>query len=147
MMKCYGKVVTVPADAGRPRVLRDLHKVLLKARSFQYAEIWVDHGNYPSLCALVNGDRAWLMYLRYDGDAGFSSRNPWYKGSKSAVIEYLLCNGQLDEYPASWAYPTGKVFNALESFAATRKTPSSIKWFNDSGDGNASPNDSFEIPA
>jgi len=95
------------------------------------------------MCALVNGDRAWLMYLRYDGDAGFSSRNPAYEGPEKVVIDYFLSNGQRDEYPAFWAYPTDKVFEALEWFAARRSSPSSIKWFNDSGDGNASPNDSF----
>jgi hypothetical protein len=93
----------------------------------------------------VNGDRAWLMYLRYDGDAGFSSRNPEYQGPEYAVVDYFLSNGQCDEYPASWTYPTDQVFKVLEWFAANRSSPPSIAWFNDSGDGNASPNDTFEI--
>ena len=51
------------------------------------------------MVALINGEFGWLMYLRYDGDAGFSSRNPSYQGPSDAMIEYFLSNGQLDEYP------------------------------------------------
>ena len=103
-------------------------------------EIWIDHNPYPSLCALVNGERGWLMCLRYDGDAGFSSRNPRYAGSPDARIEYRLANGQVDVYPAAWAYPRADVFAALEYFARHRRVPEAIAWYNDAGDG-TSPND------
>lgn len=39
------------------------------------------------------------MYLRYNGDAGFSSRNPSYAGQPDANQEYYLSNGQREEYP------------------------------------------------
>jgi hypothetical protein len=84
------------------------------------------------------------MYLRYDGDAGFSSRNAGYSGPEEAV-DYFLSNGQRDEYPASWAYPTHEAFAALEWFAKNKVSPPTITWFNDSEDGNASPNDDFVI--
>ena len=141
MGKCFHRVLTVPDGPEKTSVLDDLHACLLEARNSPYAEIWVDHGDYPSLCALVNGDRAWLMYLRYNGDAGFSSRNPGYEGPEKAVVDYYLSNGQRDEYPASWAYSTDEVFAALEWFAANKGSPPSITWFNDSGDGNTSPNE------
>ena len=141
MGKCFHRVLTVPDGPEKTSVLDDLHACLLEARNSPYAEIWVDHGDYPSLCALVNGDRAWLMYLRYNGDAGFSSRNPGYEGPEKAVVHYYLSNGQRDEYPASWAYSTDEVFAALEWFAANKGSPPSITWSNDSGDGNTSPNE------
>ena len=50
----------------------------------------------PILCALINGDLGWLMYLRQEGDSGFSSRNPDYDGPADAQIEYRLDNGQHD---------------------------------------------------
>jgi hypothetical protein len=86
------------------------------------------------------------MCLRYDGDAGFSSRNPRYEGPANAVIDYWLSNGQRDEYPASWAYSTNEVFSAMEWFAATKEVPGSLVWFNDSGDGNTSPNEAVSMP-
>ncbi len=51
------------------------------------------------MCALINGSLGWLMYLRENGDAGFSSRIPKYTGSSDAKLEYFLSNDQRDEYP------------------------------------------------
>ena len=143
MAKCYHRRLTVSDGPTKSGSLQQLHECLLEARSEIYAEIWVDHGDYPALCALVNGDQAWLMYLRYNGDAGFSSRNPGYEGAREAVVDYVLGNGQRDQDPAFWADPTAEVFAALEWFAANKGSPPSITWFNDSGDGNSSPNDKF----
>jgi hypothetical protein len=105
-----------------------------------FLEIWIDYSPYPSLCALVNGNRGWLMFLRHEGDAGFSSRNSRYTGPAGEVIEYQLGNGQVDAYPAAWAYERGEVFEALVTFALHRRVPDGIEWFNDSGDGKT-PND------
>jgi hypothetical protein len=145
MKKCFYRQLTMTDGPTKSSRLQELRQCLLEARKELYAEIWVDHGDYPALCALVNGDYAWLMYLRYNGDAGFSSRNQQYQGPENAVVDYFLSNGQRDEYPASWAYPKDEVFAALEWFAEHKGSLLSITWFNDSGDGNASPNDSFEI--
>jgi len=90
-------------------------------------------GEGPSLFALLNGDIGWLMYLRHDdGDTGFSSRNPAFGSSDVTperpafvsrfggvlvpVIEYRLANGQMDEYPASWALHEQQIMSALEYF-------------------------------
>lgn len=108
------------------------------------AEIWIDYGPFPALCALVNGHRAWMMYLRYAGDAGFSSRNPAYRGDPAATIHYQLANGQVDPYPASWSYPLPDVIGVLLHFARYRRVPEIVVWANDSGDGARSPNDAVE---
>jgi hypothetical protein len=125
----------------KPQLPRELRKHLRGARKFQYAEIWVDRADYPRVCALVNGDRAWLMYLRYEGDAGFSSRDSTYAGPEQAMMDFYLSNGQLDEYPLAWTIPIKQVFAALEWFAAKGNSPRDIAWHNDSGDGAMSPND------
>jgi hypothetical protein len=102
----------------------------------QFRDVSVESPDGQSLCALINGDCGWLMYLRHrDGDPGFSSRNPNYTGSCNATIEYVLSNGQVDEYPASWAYPTAEVERALEFFRKERVPPPFIRWHNDSDDG------------
>jgi hypothetical protein len=36
-----------------------------------YEEVWVRLPDGQSLCALINGDWGWLMYLREEGDSGF----------------------------------------------------------------------------
>ncbi len=87
------------------------------------------------MCALTNGGLGWLMYLREEGDAGFSSRNPDYAGPPDAEIEYELSNGQHDLYPASWALPVSEINRALEYFRQEQRPPGFITWRNDSGDG------------
>lgn len=87
------------------------------------------------MAALINGDLGWLMYFRYDGDGGFSSRNPACAESVDR-IEFLLNNGQLDVYPRSWCYPIETIERALKHFEMTGKPPAFIEWFNDSGDDN-----------
>jgi Immunity protein Imm1 len=100
-----------------------------------FDEIWVNLPDGQALCALINGDKGWLMYLRKEGDAGFSSRNPDYDGPPDAEIEYELSNGQHDCYPASWALPVKEVRRALDFFEKQHKPPSFVAWFNDSRDG------------
>lgn len=86
------------------------------------------------LSALINADSGWLMYLRKPGDAGFSSRNPQYDGPADALIEYVIDNGQCDQYPASWALPVPVIMQAIEYFQSTGLQPPFIAWHNDSHD-------------
>ena len=57
---------------------RDQLRVTTLARFLQeeFLGIWLSTPEFPALCALLNKDRGWLMYLREAGDAGFSSRYP-----------------------------------------------------------------------
>lgn len=100
----------------------------------RHQEIWVDGPNGQFLCALINGDVGWLMYLRHEGDAGFSSRNPDYVGDADAEIEYVLGNGQQEWYPASWSLPLSIVKRALNHFRSTGTVPPFVTWHNDGGD-------------
>ena len=100
-----------------------------------YREVWVETPDGKSMCALINGDYGWLMYLRENGDAGFSSRNPEYDGPANATIEYQLSNGQQDRYPASWAIPVAVIDRALRFFQEQNAPPPFICWHNDSDDG------------
>ncbi|MFA5952930.1 MAG: Imm1 family immunity protein [Hyphomicrobium sp.] len=101
----------------------------------QYQEVWIEGPDGQSMCALINGNMGWLMYLRSKGDPGFSSRNPDYQGAESANIDYALSNGQRDEYPASWALPIEVIDRALEHFRKEGRPPNFVFWHNDSGDG------------
>lgn len=101
----------------------------------KFAEIWVEKDDGSAMCALINGDLGWLMYLRQAGDAGFSSRNPEYDGPSGTLMEFQLNNGQMDEYPVAWTIPIQEIQRALDYFKRTGKPPSFITWHNDSGDG------------
>ena len=96
-----------------------------------FDEIWLESPDGQSLCALINGDRGWLMYLRGEGDSGFSSRDPTYIGDPKAKIEYRLSNGQQDWYPTSWSLPIAEVRRALDYFSRAHRQPPFITWHED----------------
>jgi len=89
-------------------------------------------GGWPAIGALINGEAAWLMYVRHEGDAGFSTRNPQYVGPEKAVIEYYLSNGQRDEYPASWNITTAEALRGLEYFLGEEAMSPWLRWHDDS---------------
>lgn len=101
------------------------------ASDAQYREIWIEGPHGQQLCALINGELGWLMYLREPGDAGMSSRNPDYAGPEAATIDYLLENGQRDEYPASWALPVATLQRAIDAFRADGLPPAFVLWHRD----------------
>jgi hypothetical protein len=96
-----------------------------------FEEIWLESPDGELLCALINGDVGWLMYLDEEGEPGFSSRNPNYDGPPDAEIEYELDNGQHDFYPASWALPVAEVRRALAYFEREHERPPFIVWHED----------------
>jgi len=108
----------------------ELRASLTEAASAEFAEIWLNAGDgWPAICALVHSDAAWLMFLRYEGDAGFSTRNPNYAGPQEATIEYRLSNGQMDEYPASWDVSTTEAIRALEYFFSNQAMAPWLGWY------------------
>ena len=112
--------------------IADVRRTLIGQTTERFREIWLTIADGPSLCALMNGNVGWLMYLRENGDAGFSSRNPRYEGSPSAMLEYYLSNGQRDVYPASWALDEEEIVRALEYFVEHRDRPPFVLWHDDS---------------
>jgi hypothetical protein len=139
-ISCHSVHLVIPeGDAERGLALASLETMLTQLPETGCAEVWVMHGRFPALCALLNGGRGWLTCLRAEGDAGFSSRNPAYAGPPDAEMEFMLSTGQADRYPAAWTYPRAEVLEAVWVFAATRCCPASLSWFNDSGDGAVSP--------
>jgi len=109
--------------------LDELRTHLARLQENQFSEVWLTPSDgWPTLTALVNGSAAWLMYMRYEGDAGFSTRNPNYVGPEAAMVEYQLCNGQMDEYPASWNITTPEAVRAMEHFFVTLERPPWLSW-------------------
>jgi len=105
---------------------------LLSEASSPFAEVWLNNPDgWPTICALINAKSAWLMYLRFEGDSGFSTRNPEYRGSSEVKIEYCLANGQRDEYPASWDISTAQAVRVLEYFLTNEKMAPWLEWHQD----------------
>lgn len=108
------------------------------ARSERFEELWLQGDDGSQLCALINGERGWLMYLPRPDDPGYSSRNPEFRGSDGEMVAYRLSNGQEDHYPASWALPIADVERALAYFRKEGKPAPFVYWNNDGSE--------FELP-
>lgn len=121
--------LTINGDSYEVASLGGLRYHLPKISERQFCEVWLYAASgWPAVCALVNGDAAWVMYLRHDGDSGFSTRNPGYAGPKEAVTEYFLSNGQRDEYPDAWNITVREALRALEHFQQTQEMAPWLQW-------------------
>lgn len=102
-----------------------------RAVDSRFREVWERKDDGRTICALINGERGWLMYLREPGDSGYSSRDPHYKGDPRAAMEFFLSNGQRDIYPVGWTLPLALVERALEHFRRTGDLAPFITWHAD----------------
>jgi Immunity protein Imm1 len=106
-----------------------LQTYLSQVRGTPFAEVWLQPASrWPTICALINGEAALMMFLRWDGDAGFSTRNANYAGPAKGVVEYYLSNGQREEFPASWNITTSEALRAIEYFLAEEKMAPWLLW-------------------
>jgi len=125
--------LSVNGHSSRIASVAEFRRALIPFAFHEFREICIniDDGG-SALVALLNRSTGWLMHLRHYGDVGFSSRNPAFDASAAArsnpasisrwggalvpMIEYRMSNGQLDQYPASWALSEKEVTCALEYF-------------------------------
>lgn len=121
--------LTLNGESYEVASLGGLRYHLPKIHERQFCEVWLyaDSG-WPAVCMLVNGSSAWIMFLREEGDAGFSTRNPKYDGPKDTLIEYFLSNGQRDEYPAEWDITAPEAIRALEHFFEAQEMAPWLQW-------------------
>jgi hypothetical protein len=91
-------------------------------------ELWLKTNHGPMICMLRNEANAFLMYLRAEGDAGFTSRSTEISGTAT----FRLSNGQEDEYPLSWCVEIADCYKALVLFFSNNgDKPDSIIWHTD----------------
>lgn len=114
--------------------LEELHAHLATFAPDPYGELWITDCMDRTLGVFINGDRAWLMYLRYSGDAGLSSRNPDYHGSREVLLPFELINGQRDEFPVYWTVATDEALRVFEHFLVQGMPSPAITWHDDAGD-------------
>ena len=114
------------------RAREDVRGALKGARRSDRAEVAVRR-EAESLTGLFSGGQAVLFLTGAEGEPRFSSRNPRFKGSPDARLNFTLANGREDEYPASWAVPGEDATRALEHWFFSGQRPSFIHWHDESG--------------
>lgn len=96
--------------------------------SRQFAEIWLSKGHAKQMSMLVNGPRAWLMYLVNIDEQCWHTVDPAFPGPADGTTEFVLSNGQLDRYPASWTIPTLQAVAELGHFFTARDRSPHLSW-------------------
>ncbi len=97
---------------------------------FKFKHFTVTLSDGQSIAALINGDIGWLMYLRDADDIGFSTRNPEFSDAEG-MMEFVLENGQGDEYPTFYTYGVSDIRKALHEFVDKRRLPAHVMWHDD----------------
>jgi hypothetical protein len=114
----------------------ELNNHLSPVHSTQWNEINLvqdgDAAGQAALYILTNGNRALLVYFRYEGDTGFSSRNPTHVESQDAMLDFRLSNGQVDQYPTSWTVSIQDALRAAQHFFFHGEPAPWIVWHDDS---------------
>jgi hypothetical protein len=105
--------VTINSEPVEIASIEELDAALVRSEQQPYAEIWISLPNGPRMAMLRTEDHAWLMYLRFNGDAGFVSQGDL---TKAGTASYTLANGQVDEYPLSWCIDLQRCYQALMYF-------------------------------
>jgi hypothetical protein len=112
------------------RSLADVRSVLAHGAEQPYREVQLTSPAGPSLFMLRSHDRALLMFLRETGDTGFTSRADGPIAGPERR-EFLLSNGQRDEYPAAWTVSVARAHQAFEHFFQTGERAPFVAWHDD----------------
>ena len=93
--------------------VEELSEIFEYIDSTDNVEAWIVSTEESSICMLKNVNDVFLMYLRYPGDVGFVSGS---QSVESEMTEFLMANGQADEYPLSWCIDKEMAYKALAYF-------------------------------
>ncbi len=110
--------------------IKELRKELELVCRSQFADIWLWSNDDTAMAILRNNDRSMLTYISNYSNDQFASicHDPLLINSKEVMIEFLLGNGQLDEYSLYLTIPTNEALLALEYFFNNGEKPPWLAW-------------------
>lgn len=118
--------ITINGERLRIDAIEHLDAALLRSEQQPQFELWALVPDGPRMAMLRNANHAWLMYLRYNGDAGYVSQGD---PSQVGTASYTLGNGQVDEYPLSWCVDLERCYQAMMYFFVNNGAkPGWITW-------------------
>lgn len=100
-----------------------------EAVSAGQGEIWIEHQRGPILGLVLGGTRAMVLRLAEPGDAGFHAIDP--KAPPEPSGEYVLANGQVDQYGDRDTVGARHVVPIVVHFLATTDRWPGVAWQDD----------------
>ncbi|MFH9959612.1 hypothetical protein ACH4OX_36120 [Streptomyces roseolus] len=88
-------------------------------------ETWLASSSGRSLAFVTNAERAMVMLLEDEGDPGEHAVDP---GAHGLSGDFVLCNGQEDEYPDEDTVPIGEAFRLVKQIIGTGSWPADSRW-------------------
>lgn len=101
-----------------PNSREDIDKIIEKLNSLN-GEVWVEYTEESKICILLNNSRIYLMYLHNDRSFVVLDKNI---NNFSLIEEFVLSNGQIDEYPLYQTISREKLNNIIQSFIINQDT-------------------------
>jgi len=92
-------------------------------------EVWIEHQDGPVLAVVIGGSRAMVMRLAEAGDAGFHAVDP--EAPPEPSEQYVLANGQVDEYTDRDTIAVRHVLPVVRHFLATLERWPEVTWEDD----------------
>jgi hypothetical protein len=107
------------------KTLTEVDNAILSIANLKSAEIWLEGYNEKKLCILLNETRAFFMYL----DEEESSYMVYDESeSEDDYEDFLLSNGQLDEYPKAMTVDRNNINDAIKHYYNTGQRFKDMNW-------------------
>jgi hypothetical protein len=89
-------------------------------------EIWMEGHDEKKICVLLNESRAFVMYLPDNGGDSYSVVDK--DEPEDEFEEFVLSNGQEDEYPKTMTVDKDTMIKILEHYYKTGNQYQGVQW-------------------
>ncbi|KFF02809.1 hypothetical protein IX38_12625 [Chryseobacterium luteum] len=106
--------------------LAQLDRIFKYSQDIQYVEFSFSGHHETAILLLKNLTYSFAIYLKFDEDTGFTTHNS--KGKDDEMQDFVLTNGQKDEYPTSQLVDNKDGLEILKYYLLTGKMYPDIEW-------------------
>jgi|GEM_PF-1465576 len=106
--------------------LAELKTVVAQFHETAFVEYSFSGHDETTIILLRNSTHSFAIYLRFNGDAGCTTHNP--KGTTIEMKDFILTNGQRDEYPTALLVDNKDGLEILQFYLLTGKMYQGVEW-------------------
>lgn len=106
--------------------LAELKTAVAQFHETLFVEYTLRGHDETAILLVRNSTQSLAIYLKYNGDLGFTTYNP--KGTSLEMKEFILTNGQKDEYPTSFLVDNKDGLEILKFYLLTGEMYQGVEW-------------------
>jgi hypothetical protein len=106
--------------------LVELKTVVAQFHETAFVEYTLSGHDETTIILLRNSTHSFAIYFRFNGDAGCTTHNP--KGTTIEMKDFILTNGQRDEYPTALLVDNKDGLEILQFYLLTGEMYPGIEW-------------------